>query len=105
MSVHQPGPHLSDATWPYVVCCPNCKQLWLCCLFADAHAFVAHAFVAHAFAAADGAASIDNCSTGLLCSPWMWFAPFAHAALTAHRLRGVNDAAVSLSVTALSDLQ
>ena len=51
ISVTQPG-HITFAA-------PNCKQLWLCCLFADADAF----------AAAGGAARIDNYSTGILCSP------------------------------------
>ena len=50
-----------------------------------------HAFVADAFAAADGAVLIDNCSTGLLCSPCICFVPFAHAVLIAHRL---HDTAV-----------
>ena len=46
ISVTQPG-HITFAA-------PNCKQLWLCCLFADAQAF----------AAADGAACMIIAAQG-----------------------------------------
>ncbi len=50
------------------------------------------------------AALVGMCSSVLLCSPHI-FVPFAHAALVAHRLGGVDDAAVDLCITVLSDLQ
>jgi len=51
------------------------------------------------------AALVGMCNLVLLCSPHICLVPFAHAALVAHRLDGVDDAAVGLCITVLSDLQ
>jgi len=45
------------------------------------------------------AALVGKCSSVLLCSPHICFAPCAHAALVAHRLGGVDDAAMGLCIT------
>ncbi len=41
---------------------------------------------------------VGKCNSVILCSPHICFVPFAHAALVARMLGGVDDAAMGLCI-------